>query len=118
MALRATSGPAPVKKSARVGDRLEFCAKIENTSEGEEVVALVVEGLTEGPLAKQVDFAFAFEPARVVAKPRTRTTATWTWVAALPAGKTSFTFRGRLALERADGTLVSRAPLDLYVSET
>lgn len=116
MALRAHNGPAPTKKSAKVGERVEFTAKIENTAAATESVALLVEGLAEGALAKPVAFAFSFDPPAHGAPPKTRKVLTWSWIAALPEGKTAFTFRGKLVLRQTDGALVGSAPLDLYVS--
>lgn len=118
MALRAHNGPAPSRRSAKVGERVEFSAKVENTAAAEESVALVVEELREGALAKPVPFAFMLDPPAQAVPPKTRKVLTFGWTAALPDGKTAFTFRGKLVLRRTgDGVLVGSAPLDLYVSE-
>ncbi|HET6403820.1 MAG TPA: hypothetical protein VFH78_04180 [Candidatus Thermoplasmatota archaeon] len=117
MALRATSGPAPTKKSAKVGERVEFAAKVENTATAEESVALMVEELKEGALGKAVAFAFSLDPPAHAVPPKSRKALTFAWTAALPEGKTAFTFRGKLVLRRVhDGALVGSAPLDLYVA--
>ena len=116
MALRATNGPAPEKKSAKVGERVEFRAKVENTASAEESVTLAVEGLKEGALATPVAFAFSFDPPAIAVPPRSRREVAFAWTAALPEGKTAFTFRGKVVLRRADGALAGSEPLDLYVS--
>lgn len=118
MALRAHHGPAPAKRSARLGERVEFAAKVENTGSVEEAVALTVEELKEGALAKPVAFLFSFDPPSVPVRPKSRHHVGFSWEAAVPADKTAFTFRGKLALRRvADGALVASTPLDLYVSQ-
>lgn len=117
MALRATSGPAPDRRSAKVGERVEFRAKVENTATSEESVALMVEELKEGALGKPVAFAFSLDPPALAVPPKGRAVVSYAWSAALPDGKDAFTFRGKLALRRTnDGALVGSAPLDLYVS--
>lgn len=117
MALRATTDPAPDRKSAKVGDRVEFRAKVENTGSGEESVALFVEELKEGALGEPLAFAFSIDPPAHAIAPKSRKALAFGWTAALPEGKTAFTFRGRLVLRRPhDGALVGSAPLDLYVS--
>lgn len=117
MSLRASNGPAPAKRSAKVGERIAFSVKVENTSAEEHAVVLVVQDLKEGPLAKAVDFTFVFEPADQVARKKTRTVLVYDWTAALPEGKTAFTFRGKMLLMK-EGEVVAfaSAPLDLYVS--
>ena len=118
MALRAHSGPAPARKSAKVGERVDFLAKVENTAASEESVALFVEDLKEGALAKPVAFAFSIDPPAQAVAPKSRKALAFGWTAALPEGKSAFTFRGKLVLRRTnDGALVGSAPLDLYVSE-
>lgn len=110
MALRATSGPTPSTRSAKVGERVEFRAKIENTATDEESVALFVDEMKE-------PFAFSFDPASHAIPAKGRKAVVWTWTAALPEGKTALTFRGKLSLRRTtDGSLAGSAPLDLYVS--
>lgn len=117
MALRAHNGPAPTRKSAKVGERVEFSAKVENTAAAEESVALFVEDLKEGALGKPVAFAFSMDPPAQAVPPKTRKVLAYAWTAALPDGKTAFTFRGKLVLRRTnDGALVHSTPLDLYVS--
>lgn len=116
MTLRATNGPSPEKKSAKVGERVEFTAKVENTSAAEESVALFVEDLKEGALGRPVAYAFSFDPPAIAIAPRSRQRVAFAWTAGLPDGKAAHTFRGRLVLKRAtDGALVGSAPLDLYV---
>lgn len=115
MALRAHNGPAPERKSAKVGERVEFRAKVENTGAEDARVALSIEGVTEGALARPVAFAFAFEPPLQTVPRKSRRAVAFAWVAALPEGKTAFTFRGRLVLRAEDGAVVGEAPLDLYV---
>lgn len=117
MALRAHDKPAPQRRSAKVGERVVFAAKVENTGPEPERVALHVEDLKEGSLGKPVGFAFLFEPAEARLPGKSRTRIEFAWTAAVPEGKTAFTFRGRLVLRRPDGGLdVASAPLDLYVS--
>jgi hypothetical protein len=116
MALRAHNGPAPECTSAKVGERVAFRAKIENTAAAPETVALVVEGLTEGALARPVDFVFSFEPATIAIRPKTRENVAFIWTAALPEGKPAFTFRGKLVLKTTTGETAGSAKLDLYVS--
>lgn len=117
MSLRAHSGPAPTKSSAKVGDVVVFEAKVENKGTGEDSVALLVEELKEGALGKPVEFAFSFDPPAVGVRPKARERVSFSWTAALPPGKTAFTFRGKLVLRRVmDGALVEERPLDLYVS--
>lgn len=116
MALRATSPPAPEKKSARVGERIVFRAKIENTAATDETLALHVEDLKEGALGKPVAYAFTFDPPTIAIGPKTRKVVEFAWIAGLPEGKPAFTFRGKLVLRRADGEPAGFAPLDLYVS--
>lgn len=117
-ALRATNGPAPAKKSAKVGERVEFSAKVENGAPAPETVLLAVEGLKEGALARPVAFAFSFDPPAASVRAKGREVVTFGWTAALPAGKDAFTFRGELVLRALDGRLVGKAPLDLYVSRS
>lgn len=117
MALRAHEKPAPVRKSAKVGERVVFAAKVENTGPEPERIALHVEDLKEGAMGKPVPFAFVLEPALALLPGKTRTRVEFGWTAALPEGKAAFTFRGRLVLRRPDGGVdVASAPLDLYVS--
>ncbi|HVM44698.1 MAG TPA: hypothetical protein VM582_02090 [Candidatus Thermoplasmatota archaeon] len=117
MALRATSGPAPDRTSAKVGERVEFRAKVENTATAEESVALFVEELKEGALGKPVAFAFTLDPPAQAVPAKSRRALAFAWTAALPEGKPAFTFRGRLVLRRTnDGALVGSEPLNLYVS--
>jgi hypothetical protein len=115
MALRATNGPAPSKKSAKAGEVVEFLAKIENTAAAEESVMLAVEELKEGALGKPLSFAFSIDPASIAIPPKSRKQVAFAWTAVLPEGKTAFTFRGKLVLRRVDGSLAGTAPLDLYV---
>lgn len=116
MALRAHNGPAPSKRSARVGERIEFTAKVENTGAAEESVMLAVEELKEGALARDVAFAFSFDPPSIAVRGKARAPVIFGWTAAVPEGKNGFTFRGKLVLRRTpDGALVGTAPLDLYV---
>ncbi|HEX2021701.1 MAG TPA: hypothetical protein VHH36_03260 [Candidatus Thermoplasmatota archaeon] len=115
MALRATSAPAPDRRSARSGERVEFRAKVENTGADAARVALFVEDLKEGALGKPVDFAFAFEPPAQEVPRKSRKGLAFAWTAATPPGRDAFTFRGRLVLRAADGAVVGEAPLDLYV---
>lgn len=115
MALRVHEGPAARARSASVGDRVEFSAKVENKAALEESVLLTVEGLKEGALARPVAFTFVFDPPAASLRPKTRTVVVFTWIAALPEGKDAFTFRGELVLRKLDGSLVGKAPLDLYV---
>jgi hypothetical protein len=111
VALRATNGPAQATRSAKVGDMVEFTAKVENTALLEESVSLWVEETQE-------PYAFAFEPAAVGVPAKGRRALTWTWRASLPEGKPALTYRGKLVLRRTtDGSLVGSAPLDLYVSQ-
>lgn len=117
MSLRAHNGPAPAKTSAKVGEVVVFEAKVENKGTGEDSVMLLVEELKEGALGKPVEFAFSFDPASVGVRPKARERVAFSWTAALPPGKTAFTFRGKLVLRRVlDGSLVEERPLDLYVS--
>jgi hypothetical protein len=117
MALRAHEKPAPTRKSAKVGETVVFAARLENTGPETETVLLAVEDLKEGALARPVGFAFVFRPATAPLPGKTRTRVEFAWRAALPEGKTAFTFRGRLVLRRPDGGVdVASAPLDLYVS--
>lgn len=108
MALRATSDPAPATRSAKVGDRVEFTAKVENGGAAEETVLLAVEDLKE-------PFAFSFDPPAVGVRGKSRQRVAFAWTAALPEGRDALTFRGRLVLRATDGRLVGSAPLDLYV---
>ena len=110
MVLRATSDPAPSTRSAKVGDRVEFSAKVENSSAAEETVLLAVEGLKE-------PFAFSFDPAAVAVRGKARQRVAFGWTAALPEGARALTFRGKLVLRATDGRLVGSAPLDLYVEK-
>ena len=116
MALRAHNGPAPARKSAKVGERVEFRAKVENSGASEESVALFVEDLKEGALGKPVAFAFSFDPPSIALRPKSREAIAFGWTAALPEGKTAFTFRGKLLLRTPAGALVGSSALDLYVS--
>lgn len=116
MALRATNGPEVSPRSAKTGDRVLVHAKVENTGAAEETLVLSVEDLKEGALGKPVTFAFEFDPPAIGLRAKSRTRVEFAWTAALPEGKTAFTFRGRLVLRRADGALVGTAPLDVYVS--
>lgn len=109
MALRATSGPALASRSATVGQEVRVSAKVENSSAGEEAVALFVEGLKEGVIA--------FEPASAAVPGKSRKALSFAWTATLPPGKDGHTYRGTLVLRHATtGQLVGDAPLDLYVS--
>lgn len=117
MALRATNGPTPSAKSLKVGAKLTVTAKVENTVAAAEPVALHVIDLKEGALGKPVEFAFSFDPPSVEVPGKSRKVVSFSWTAGLPADKTAFTFRGKLALRHAlTGQLVGEAPLDLYVS--
>ena len=116
MPLRAHNGPAPSVKSAKVGQRVEFTAKVENGGAAEESVMLAVEELKEGALGKPVAFAFSFDPPAVAVRAKSRQQVAFAWTAALPPEKTAFTFRGKLVLRTTGGALVGSAPLDLYVS--
>lgn len=109
MSLRATSDPTPSTRSATVGDRIEFGAKVENGGPLDASVALVVEDLKD-------DFAFVFDPPERVVPRKSRARVTFAWTAALPPGKDALTFRGRLALRTTEGKLIGSAPLDLYVT--
>lgn len=108
MTLRATAGPAPSARSARVGERVEFSAKVENGGAAEASVMLGVEEARE-------PFAFAFDPPAVGVPGKSRQRVAFAWTAALPEGRDALTFRGRLVLRATDGRLVGSAPLDLYV---
>lgn len=108
MTLRATTGPAADRRSARVGDRIEFSAKVENGGASEATVLLAVEELKE-------PFAFALDPPAVAVRGKSRQRVAFAWTAALPEGKPALTFRGKLVLRATDGRLVGSAPLDLYV---
>lgn len=117
MALRATNGPTASTKAAKVGDVVSFDAKVENTGSAEESVALAVDDLKEGSLGTPVAFVFSFDPPSIAVRPKSRERVAFRWTAALPEGKTAFTFRGKMVLRRtSDGMLVGTAPLDLYVS--
>lgn len=117
MSLRAHHGPAASKSSAKVGEVVVFEAKVENKGTGEDSVMLLVEGLKEGALGKPVEFAFSFDPPAVGVRPKARERVAFSWTAALPPGRSAFTFRGKLVLRRVlDGSLVEERPLDLYVS--
>lgn len=109
MALRATSDPAPAKRSATVGERVEFTAKVENSGAADGAVTLAVEELKEA-------FPFAFDPPTVAVPAKSRQRVAFSWTAALPEGKPALTFRGKLVLRAADGKVVGSAPLDIYVS--
>lgn len=118
VALRATNGPTPDRKSARVGDLVTFSAKVENTAQLEESVMLAVEDLKEGALGKPVDYAFSFDPPAIGVPAKSRKAIAFSWKAGVPGGKSAHTFRGRLVLRRAtDGALVGSAPLDFYVGQ-
>ena len=108
MSLRATTDPAPAKRSARVGERVEFSAKVENGGAADATLLLAVEEARE-------PFPFSFDPPAVAVRGKSRQRVTFAWTAALPEGKTALTFRGKLVLRGADGRLVGSAPLDLYV---
>lgn len=119
MSLRTTTDLTVAPKSAKVGQTVEFRAKVENTGPAEESVTLAVEELKEGALGKPVVFAFSFDPPAASVPKKGRAVVAFSWIAALPEGKPAFTFRGKLVLRRtADGALVGSAPLDLYVSST
>ena len=119
MALRTTTDLAPSVRSAKVGQVVEFRAKVENTGGAEESVALSVEELKEGALGRPLTFAFSFDPPAATVPPKGRAAVSFSWTAALPPEKGAFTFRGRLVLRRTlDGALVGSAPLDLYVGSS
>lgn len=110
MALRATSGIAFDRTSARVGDVFTVRVKVENTGSVEESVALAAEGLPEGVL-------MAFEPASAAVPKKGRNSLAFTWRAALPSGKDALTIRGRLLLRNAvTGQEAGGAAFDIYVS--
>lgn len=109
MALRTTTTLAPSTRSAKVGDRVEFGAKVENSGPAEATLVLAVEGL-------KAPFAFSFDPPAVAVPAKGRARVSFAWTAALPEGSGALTFRGTLVLRATDGKLVGSAPLDLYVS--
>lgn len=111
VALRTTGDLSPSKRSAKVGDRIEFGAKVENGGASPETVLLAVEDLKQA-------FAFSFQPASVALAPKSRARVTFAWTAALPEGVDALTFRGKLVLRAVDGKLVGSGPLDLYVSRS
>lgn len=109
MALRATSEPAPDRRSAKPGDAILVKAKVENTGSADEPVMLAAEGTPEG-------VAVAFDPPSVVVPKKSRKSVTFSWNAQLPAGKDALTIRGKLVLRHATtGQLVGQADLDVYV---
>ena len=109
MALRATSGPEPSTRSARLGETVAFRAKVENTASGPASVALFAEDLNAGVMA--------FDPPAFAVPAKSRKAVQFAWTAALPEGKEAHTWRGKLVLRDADsGQLAGEAALDLYVS--
>ena len=109
MALRATSGPTLVSRSAAPGAPVTVTAKVENTGAAEERVTLTAAGLPDGA-------SIVFDPPAAVVPAKSRKTLTFTWTAALPPGKPALTYRGKLVLAQTDtGRLVGQSDLDLYV---
>ena len=108
MALRATSGPSLVTRSAKVGETVRATAKIENTAAGDATVTLVAEG---------APVPIVFEPAAQAVRGKARATLAFEWRASLPDGVDAKTLRGKLVLRATDtGALVGEAPLDVYVT--
>src|SRR5579872_2273308 len=99
MALRATSGPEPSTRSARLGEAVVVRAKVENTAPGPATVALAAEDLTAGVMS--------FDPPAFAVPAKSRKAVQFAWRAALPEGKDAHTWRGKLVLRDAEsGQLV------------